>query len=120
MTTAQAKQAGLTREQLSALIARGWQRPTRGVYVSPFNRCTALTLHSGLRAGEKMTVHGFPVTSLARTVFDMASVLALDRLAEDGWKIFRVTWDDLVRHPERIVALIRKALYPEARGIRAS
>jgi hypothetical protein len=282
MTNAQARNAGLTRDQLTALVAQGWRRPTRGVYVSPtapdpfrasvraalmvrsdgtpshvtasrvhqlaglprwtpeesahlilpagqtFNKCNGLALHSGLRPGEQIAREGLPVTSLARTVLDMGSVLALDdlvclvdsalrlgwqvdpaarrmpkrlqtaltladgrsestfetlvrlllvraglapetlqlevldkngrlyarldmawpsamvgleadgrefhdlpqalhrdrvranRLAEDGWKIFRVTWDDLVRHPERIIALIRRALYPEARVIRAS
>lgn len=282
MTTAQATQAGLTRAQLSALIARGWQRPTRGVYVTPaapdpfralvraallvrpdgslshvtgsrvhrlaglprwtpdewphlilpvgqtFNNCSGLRLHAGLRPGEQVTRDGLPVTSLARAVYDMGTVLALDdlvclvdsalragwkaeptgrrmpkrlqtalsladgrsesafetlvrlllvraglapetlqlkvfdqngrlyarldmawpsvkvgleadgreyhdlpealhrdrlranRLAENGWKIFRVTWEDLVRHPERIVALIHNALYPETHVIRAS
>jgi hypothetical protein len=282
MTTAQAKQAGLTRGQLSALTTKGWRRPTRGVYISPdaadpfrasvragllirpdasashitaarlrelrglprwtpaehphlilpagqtWNRCAGLHLHAGLRPGERSHRFGFPVTSLARTVFDMASVLAPDdlvclvdsalqagwvmdlgarqvpkrlraalaladgrsestfetlvrlllvraglapealqlkvfgkdgrvyarldmawpsvkvgleadgreyhdlpkalhrdrvranQLASDGWKIFRVTWDDLVHHPERIIALIRSALYPEGQVIQAS
>lgn len=282
MTTAQAKEAGLTRDQLSALIAQGWRRPTRGVYVSAtapdpfrasiraallcrpdgslshvtaarvhhlaglprwttdewphlilpagrtFNRCNGLSLHSGLRPGERITRQGLPVTSLARTVFDMGTALALDdlvclvdsamragwradpaaermprrlrtaltladkrsestfetlvrlllvraglapetlqlkvfdkngrlyarldmawpsvkvgleadgreyhdlpqalhrdrvranELADEGWKIFRCTWDDLVNHPERIITPVRNSLYPESRFIRAS
>jgi restriction endonuclease-like protein len=60
-----------------------------------------------------------------REFHDLPMALHRDRvranqLAEDGWKIFRVTWDDLVRHPERIIAMIRKALYPENRVTRAS
>ncbi len=40
-----------------------------------------------------------------REFHDLPQALHRDRvranqLAEDGWKIFRVTWDDLVRHPE--------------------
>jgi hypothetical protein len=282
ITTVQALEAGMSREQLRTLTANGWRHPTRGVYVSPdavdpfrasvraallirpdaslshvtaarvleqrglprwtpsekphlilpagqtFNRIAGITLHSGLRPGERIMRHGLPVTSLGRTVGDMASVLLLDdliclvdsalqaglrtgaipsplpkrlraalaladgrsestfetlvrlllvraglapeelqvkvydkdgrvyarldmawpsakvgleadgrefhdlpealhrdraranRLANDGWRIFRVTWDDLVRHPERIVALIRDALYPEGVVIRAS
>ena len=49
-----------------------------------------------------------------REFHDLPEALNRDRvwanqLADDGWKISRVTWDDLVRHPERIVALIRRA-----------
>jgi very-short-patch-repair endonuclease len=193
-----------------------------------FNSCNGLTLHSGLRPEEKTSRHGFPVTSLDRTVIDMASVLALDdlvclvdsamqagwrldlatrrlpkrlrsaavladarsestfetlvrlvlvrarlapealqfkvfdddgrhvarldfawpgvkvgleadgreyhdlpqalhrdrvranRLANLGWRIFRVTWDDLIRRPAQIVAMIRDALSQEVGVIRAS
>ena len=282
MTTAQALQCGIAREQLRTLTANGWRHPTRGVYISPdavdpfraslraalllrpdgvishtsaarvlklgglprwtpgeaphvilpagrtFNRCSGLVLHSGLRPGEQTVRFGLPVTSLRRTVGDMATVLPLDdlvclidsalragmpagevrsraprrlreamaladgrsestfetllrllmvraglapealqvkvfdkdgrlyarldlawpsakvgleadgrefhdlpealhrdrvranQLANDGWKIFRATWDDLMQRPASIVALIREALYPEAVVVRAS
>ena len=38
VTTAQAREAGLTPRQLSALLDRGWSRPARGVYVQPVPR----------------------------------------------------------------------------------
>ncbi len=58
-----------------------------------YNRCTGLALRSGLRPGEKTTKDGLPVTTLARTVRDMASVLELDELVclldsalKAGWR----------------------------------
>jgi hypothetical protein len=133
MTTAQALAAGLTRDQLRALTANGWQHPTRGVYLAPtpadpfrasvwgrfwsdptaspvgrprhaccscglprwtpaehphlilpaghtYNRFSGLVLHSGLQPHEKPTMDGLPLTTLDRTVTDMASVLELDDL----------------------------------------
>lgn len=134
MTTAQARTAGVTRDQLRALTANGWRHPTRGIYLSPaaadpfrasvrgallvrpdgvtcrttaarvfqlwglpqwtaaehprlilpaghtYNRYSGLVLHSGLQPNEMTTRAGLPVTTLDRTVTDMASVLRLDDL----------------------------------------
>jgi very-short-patch-repair endonuclease len=60
-----------------------------------------------------------------REYHDLPQALHRDRvraneLADEGWKIFRCTWDDLVNHPERIITPVRNSLYPESRFIRAS
>ena len=166
MTTAQAKSAGLSRDQLSALARAGWRRPTRGVYISPnaqepfrasvraallvrpdgslshvtasrvhhlgglprwtpqecphlilpagqtFNNCNGLKLHAGLQPGEGISRQGLPVTSLARTVFDMGTVLALDDLVCLVDSALRAGWvrdPAAARMPKRLRAALALA-----------
>jgi hypothetical protein len=47
VTTAQAREAGVTHHQLKTLVAHGWSQPSRGVYVEPTPRDP---FRAGLRA----------------------------------------------------------------------
>ena len=64
-----------------------------------YNHRTGVGLHAGLKPDERTTCNGLPVTTLARTVRDMASLLELDDLVCLLDSALRAGWQgDLTTH----------------------